>query len=141
MIPAEARYLPGELVQLCHQIRNDGSVSSSKRGTPLLQPGARGLVVDVGLHLNRTLIYRVDFMADGLVLGCRDVELQPQYGLLTTTLMHADLRLAARGQQLRVVALADRPGYYQVEIDDWQCELPERAFEWLPPAVAVTKGD
>lgn len=141
MIPAEARYLPGELVQLNRQIRNDGSASGSKRGTPLLEPGARGLVVDVGLHLNRTLIYRVDFIDAGLVLGCRDVELQPQYGRLTTTLMQGDQLLAVHGSPLLVVAPASRPGHYQVEIDDWQCELPQQAFIWLPPDSAHVTGD
>ena len=131
MIPAEALYLPGELVQLTTQVRNDGSASDSKRGTPLLEPGARGVVVDVGLHLNRTLIYRVNFGDAGLVLGCRDVELQPQYGQLTTTLMHGEALLAASGTTLIVIAPADRPSHYQVQIDDWQCELPQQAFSWL----------
>ena len=131
MIPAEALYLPGELVQLTTQVRNDGSASDSKLGTPLLEPGARGVVVDVGLHLNRTLIYRVNFGDAGLVIGCRDVELQPQYGQLTTTLMHGEELLAASGTTLMVIAPADRPGYYQVQIDNWQCELPQQAFSWL----------
>lgn len=131
MIPQDACYHPGDLVQLTTPLRSDGS-GGLARGTPLLAAGSRGVVIDVGLHLNRTLIYRVDFIAAGLVVGCRDVELQPVRGRLRLALHHQQQLLAAAGSELRVLAQGEQRGHYRVEIDDWQCELPERAFDWLP---------
>lgn len=131
----DARFAIGEAVQLCVDLRNDGSHAALGKGQIMLAAGAIGTVCDIGVHLNRTLIYRIDFFEQGLMIGCRDVELQVPQARLRCELRHGDTQLAAADAVVSVVEMAERGGYWRVEVgDDTTVVVPGQVLQWLPPA-------
>jgi nitrogen fixation protein NifZ len=71
------RFEYGDEVRLIRNVRNDGTYPGLDTGTLLIRRGAVGCVYDVGTYLQDQLIYRVHFLADGKMVGCREEELIP----------------------------------------------------------------
>jgi nitrogen fixation protein NifZ len=67
----------GAEVRLIRNVRNDGTYPGLETGALLIRRGALGCVYDVGSYLQDQLIYRVHFIAEGRVVGCREEELIP----------------------------------------------------------------
>ena len=67
----------GAEVRLIRNVRNDGTYPGLETGALLIRRGAVGCVYDVGSYLQDQLIYRVHFIAEGRVVGCREEELIP----------------------------------------------------------------
>lgn len=67
----------GAEVRLIRNVRNDGTYPGLDTGALLIRRGAVGCVYDVGSYLQDQLIYRVHFIAEGRVVGCREEELIP----------------------------------------------------------------
>ncbi|MHC8286894.1 nitrogen fixation protein NifZ [Pseudomonas sp. XS1P51] len=65
----------GDEVRLIRNVRNDGTYPGLDTGTLLIRRGAVGCVYDVGTYLQDQLIYRVHFLGDGKMIGCREEEL------------------------------------------------------------------
>lgn len=67
----------GDAVRVIRNIRNDGTFPGSVTGALLVRSGSVGYVRDVGTFLQDQLIYSVDFVEAGRMVGCRAQELQP----------------------------------------------------------------
>ena len=66
----------GEAVRVIRNLRNDGTFPGQKTGKLLIRRGSVGYVRDVGTFLQDQLIYSVDFIDQGRMVGCREQELQ-----------------------------------------------------------------
>ena len=70
-----ARWEYGEAVRLTRNVRNDGTYPGLDPGAPLVRRGSIGYVVDVGTFLQDQVIYSVNFLDEGKIVGCREEEL------------------------------------------------------------------
>lgn len=70
------KYEYGEAVRVVRNLRNDGTFPGEETGRLLVRRGAVGYVRDVGTFLQDQLIYSVDFFDLGVMVGCREQELQ-----------------------------------------------------------------
>lgn len=66
----------GEAVRVIRNVRNDGTYPGAPTGRLLIRRGSVGYVRDVGTFLQDQLIYTVDFLDAGRMVGCREQELQ-----------------------------------------------------------------
>ncbi len=71
----DARWDYGEAVRLTRNVRNDGTYPGLDPGAPLVRRGSVGFVVDVGTFLQDQIIYSVNFLDEGKIVGCREEEL------------------------------------------------------------------
>jgi nitrogen fixation protein NifZ len=65
----------GDAVRLIRNVRNDGTYPGMETGAPLVRRGRIGHVVDVGTFLQDQVIYSVNFLDEGRIVGCREEEL------------------------------------------------------------------
>ncbi|MES9965163.1 MAG: nitrogen fixation protein NifZ [Candidatus Sedimenticola sp. 20ELBAFRAG] len=70
------RFEYGEAVRVVRNLRNDGTYPGERAGKLLIRRGSVGYVRDVGTFLQDQLIYSVDFFEQGIMVGCREQELQ-----------------------------------------------------------------
>ncbi len=70
------RFEYGEAVRVIRNLRNDGTYPGKATGKLLVRRGSIGYVRDVGTFLQDQLIYSVDFVDQGIMVGCREQELQ-----------------------------------------------------------------
>ncbi len=70
-----AKWEYGEAVRLTRNVRNDGTYPGLDPGAPLVRRGSIGYVVDVGTFLQDQIIYSVNFLDEGKIVGCREEEL------------------------------------------------------------------
>jgi nitrogen fixation protein NifZ len=70
-----ARWDYGESVRLTRNVRNDGTYPGVDPGDPLVRRGSIGYVVDVGTFLQDQIIYSINFLDEGKIVGCREEEL------------------------------------------------------------------
>ena len=71
----DARWDYGEAVRLTRNVRNDGTYPGIDPGDLLVRRGSIGYVVDVGTFLQDQIIYSVNFLDEGKIVGCREEEL------------------------------------------------------------------
>lgn len=71
----DARWDYGEAVRLTRNVRNDGTYPGLDPGDFLVRRGSIGYVVDVGSFLQDQIIYSVNFLDEGKIVGCREEEL------------------------------------------------------------------
>jgi nitrogen fixation protein NifZ len=71
----DARWDYGEAVRLTRNVRNDGTYPGLDPGESLVRRGSIGYVVDVGTFLQDQIIYSVNFLDEGKIVGCREEEL------------------------------------------------------------------
>jgi nitrogen fixation protein NifZ len=72
------KYEYGEAVRVIRNLRNDGTYPGVVTGGLLVRRGSVGYVRDVGTFLQDQLIYSVDFIEQGIRVGCREQELQDE---------------------------------------------------------------
>lgn len=65
----------GDAVRLTRNVRNDGTYPGMAPGAPLVRRGSIGHVIDVGTFLQDQVIYSVNFLEEGRIVGCREEEL------------------------------------------------------------------
>jgi nitrogen fixation protein NifZ len=70
-----AKWEYGEAVRLTRNVRNDGTYPGLDPGAPLVRRGSIGYVIDVGTFLQDQVIYSVNFIDEGKIVGCREEEL------------------------------------------------------------------
>lgn len=70
-----AKFDYGDKVRVIKNIRNDGTFMGSDRGSLLLRRGSIGYIKGVGKFLQDQVIYQVDFIDQGITVGCRESEL------------------------------------------------------------------
>ncbi|MGF1644998.1 MAG: nitrogen fixation protein NifZ [Thiotrichales bacterium] len=69
------RYDFGQAVRVIRNVRNDGTYPGLATGNLLVRRGAVGYVMNVGTFLQDQLIYTVNFLDAGRIVGCREEEL------------------------------------------------------------------
>jgi nitrogen fixation protein NifZ len=72
---AAPKYRFGQRVRLIKDIRNDGTFPFAKVGDTLMKAGEEGYIKDMGDFLQVIRVYEVEFIAHGIVYGCREEEL------------------------------------------------------------------
>ncbi|MCU7939574.1 MAG: nitrogen fixation protein NifZ [gamma proteobacterium symbiont of Bathyaustriella thionipta] len=70
------QYEYGESVRVTRNVRNDGTFPGKVTGNLLVRRGSVGFVRDVGTFLQDQIVYSVDFIDAGMMVGCREQELQ-----------------------------------------------------------------
>lgn len=70
-----AKWEYGEAVRLTRNVRNDGTYPGLAPGAALVRRGSIGYVIDVGTFLQDQIIYSVNFLDEGKIVGCREEEL------------------------------------------------------------------
>jgi nitrogen fixation protein NifZ len=73
----EQRFDFGEAVRLTRNVRNDGTFPGLEVGNLLIRRGSVGYVMNVGTFLQDQVIYTVNFLDHGRIVGCREEEQQP----------------------------------------------------------------
>jgi nitrogen fixation protein NifZ len=73
----EQRFDFGEAVRLTRNVRNDGTFPGLDVGNLLVKRGSVGYEMNVGTFLQDQVIYTVNFLDLGRVIGCREEELIP----------------------------------------------------------------
>ena len=71
----DARWEYGEAVRVVRNVRNDGTYPGLDPGAPLVRRGSVGYVIDIGTFLQDQIIYSVNFLDEGRIVGCREEEL------------------------------------------------------------------
>jgi nitrogen fixation protein NifZ len=69
------RFDYGDAVRVIRNVRNDGTYPGMDPGNLLVRRGSTGFVMNVGTFLQDQLIYTVNFLDQGRVVGCREEEL------------------------------------------------------------------
>ncbi|MFC1350551.1 MAG: nitrogen fixation protein NifZ [gamma proteobacterium symbiont of Phacoides pectinatus] len=77
-MPVRPKFEYGEAVRVIRNLRNDGTYPGVTTGSLLIRRGSVGYVRDVGTFLQDQLIYSVDFIDQGIRVGCREQELQAE---------------------------------------------------------------
>lgn len=146
-----ARWEYGEAVRLTRNVRNDGTYPGLDPGAPLVRRGSIGYVVDVGTFLQDQVIYSVNFLDEGKIVGCREEELIGAEEAWTPSRFEfrdkvkATRQLAVGGEVLITVGaigevmkvIRDAPGgvAYHIHFDD----LPGRVLQ-IPESILEGAG-
>lgn len=146
-----ARWEYGEAVRLTRNVRNDGTYPGLDPGAPLVRRGSIGYVVDVGTFLQDQVIYSVNFLDEGKIVGCREEELIGAEEAWTPSRFEfrdkvkAARQLAVGGEVLVTVGaigevmkvIRDAPGgvAYHIHFDD----LPGRVLQ-IPESILEGAG-
>ncbi|MET0049319.1 MAG: nitrogen fixation protein NifZ [Sedimenticola sp.] len=137
----------GEAVRVIRNLRNDGTYPGKPTGRLLIRRGSVGYVRDVGTFLQDQLIYSVDFIDEGIMVGCREQELQLECDPWIPTRFEFRDKVTPKaplGIQGEVIAqsgdegeiekvLRDYPGgpVYHVRFSGRTLQVPETALEFL----------
>ncbi len=73
----EATFEIGAAVRVVRNVRDDGTYPGAERGERLVARGSVGYVRDRGTFLQDQVVYAVEFVEAGRVVGCREAELIP----------------------------------------------------------------
>jgi nitrogen fixation protein NifZ len=65
----------GDAVRVIRNVRNDGTYPGLKVGDFLVRRGSVGHVRNIGTFLQDQIIYSVNFLEEGKIVGCREEEL------------------------------------------------------------------
>ena len=65
----------GDSVRVIRNVKNDGTFPGMAVGEPLVRRGSVGYVVNIGTFLQDQIIYSVNFIDQGRIVGCREEEL------------------------------------------------------------------
>ncbi|WP_220721325.1 nitrogen fixation protein NifZ [Agarivorans litoreus] len=142
-----AKFGYGCKVRVVENIRNDGSFPGCKKGALLVRRGATGYVRQSGYYLQDQIVYQVQFINRGLIIGCKEHELidaelvwQPnqfEYGdkaALTLSLSQQGEVVAKKGSVVDVLAVRRKPKTdpcYRIQYGELDVEVPERALAAL----------
>jgi nitrogen fixation protein NifZ len=69
------KYEFGDEVRIIRNVRNDGTYPGVPTGTLLIRRGSTGVVINIGTFLQDQLIYTVNFLEQGKIVGFREEEL------------------------------------------------------------------
>lgn len=138
------RYQYGQAVRVVRNVRNDGTFPGTDTGELLIRRGSIGYVRDVGTFLQDKIIYSVDFLEQGRMVGCREEELIDAEEPWTPSRFEAREKVRAarhlaaagevivesgsEGEILRVRREAEGVGY-EVRFPGRTLLVPERALE------------
>lgn len=142
----------GDAVRVIRNLKNDGTFPGKQIGDLLVRRGSVGYVKNIGTFLQDQIIYSVDFINEGILVGCREEELisldeewipsrfefreQVQTKIALGVNGNVIVPQGDSGQVLKV--LRDAPGgvSYHVYFSsaDKTLQVPETALETVPDA-------
>jgi nitrogen fixation protein NifZ len=135
----------GDEVRIVRNVRNDGTYPGVPTGTLLIRRGSVGVVINVGTFLQDQLIYTVNFLDQGKIVGFREEELisidepwvpskyesREKVRSTVTLAVRGEVRSepGSEGEILKV--LRDESGgvQYQVIFHDHVLQVPESVLE------------
>jgi len=139
----------GTAVRVIRNLRNDGTYPGEPAGRLLVRRGSVGYVRDVGTFLQDQLIYSVDFFERGIMVGCREQELQLDSDpWIPTRFEFRDkvtprLPLAVRGEVIaqpgdegeieKVMREHEGGPAYHARFSGRTLQVPETALDFLHP--------
>lgn len=139
------RYEFGDEVRIVRNVRNDVTYPGMPTGQLLIRRGSVGVVINVGTFLQDQLIYTVNFLDQGKIVGFREEELisiaepwvpskyesREKVRSTVTLAVRGEVRATpgTEGEILKV--LRDEAGgvQYQVIFHDHVLQVPESALE------------
>lgn len=145
------RFDYGNAVRVTRNVRNDGTYPGMDTGNLLVRRGSIGYVMNIGTFLQDQLIYTVNFIDQGRIVGCREEELigadEPwspsKYE--TREKVKARIALSLRGEVVVPVGtvgevfkvLRDMPGEmrYHVHFPGHVLQVPENVLDAAEPKV------
>lgn len=93
----------GVEVRVIRSLRDDGTFPGRSRGEMLVSQGSVGYVKDVGTFLQDQVVYSVDFVEAGCLVGCREQELQ----LASDPWIHTQFEFRQRVTPLRRLGIGN----------------------------------
>lgn len=72
----EPKYKVGDIVKTRIKIKNDGTYPGLSWNEVLLPKGAEGVVIDIGRFLQTQVVYVVNFLEYGKIVGCLEHEIE-----------------------------------------------------------------
>ena len=139
-------------MRVVRNLRNDGTYPGEPTGRLLIRSGSVGFVRDVGTFLQDQLIYSVDFLDNGLRVGCREQELQLESDPWIPTLFEfrdtvtpkvplgiSGEVIASPGDEGEIEkVLRDNPGgpAYHARFNGRTLQVPEKALAFINPEEA-----
>ena len=142
----------GDSVRVTRNVRDDGTYPGKAIGDLLIRRGSVGVVIEIGTFLQDQVIYTVNFLDHGIMVGCREEELigadepwnpsrfESREKVIAKRSFAIDGEVVApvgtQGEILRVVR--DLPGevHYHVIFPGHVLAIPESSLDPLAPAPA-----
>ncbi len=141
----------GEAVRVIRNVRNDGTYPGEATGRLLIRRGSVGFVRDVGTFLQDQLIYTVDFLEAGRMVGCREQELQlesdpwipTRFEFRDKVTPKTPLGIAGdviaepgdEGEIEKVLREQESGPAYHVRFSGRTLQVPESALDFLDPSL------
>jgi nitrogen fixation protein NifZ len=141
------RYDYGDQVRVTRNVRNDGTFPGMATGNLLVRRGSVGYVMSVGTFLQDQLIYTVNFLDQGRIVGCREEELigiddpwtpskfetREKVRAVISLAIGGEIRVPAgtEGEVMRVVRDDDAGVQYHVHFPGEVLQVPERVLSSL----------
>lgn len=135
----------GDEVRIIRNVRNDGTYPGMDPGMLLVRRGSTGFVMNVGTFLQDQLIYTVNFLALGKIVGCREEELinidepwipskfetREKVRSRITMTVGGEVRVqpGMEGEIMKVLREDDDGVTYHVIFHDRVLQVPEAALE------------
>jgi nitrogen fixation protein NifZ len=143
------RFDYGSEVRVIRNVTNDGTFPGKRTGDLLVRRGSVGYVKNIGTFLQDQIIYSIDFINEGLLVGCREEELIPideawtpsrfefreQVTAKIALGIHGEVVVPTTAQGQVIKVLRDAPGgvayhVYFADVDK-TLQVPETALESL----------
>ncbi len=135
----------GNEVRIIRNVRNDGTYPGMDPGMLLVRRGSTGFVMNVGTFLQDQLIYTVNFLELGKIVGCREEELisieepwipskfesREKVRSRITMTVGGEIRVkpGMEGEIMKVMRDDDNGVSYHVIFHDRVLQVPETALE------------
>jgi nitrogen fixation protein NifZ len=148
------RFEYGDAVRVTRSVRNDGTYPGMDPGKLLVRCGSTGFVMNVGTFLQDQLIYTVNFLDQGRVVGCREEELIDAAEswvpsrFETREKVHNRIALAVggkilvpaatEGEVMRVLRECESGVQYHVHFPGHTLQVPEALLEPIEPTDSLT---
>jgi len=139
------RFDYGDSVRVTRNVRNDGTYPGLETGNLLVRRGSLGYVMNVGTFLQDQLIYTVNFLDQGRIVGCREEELlgadepwnpsrfETREKVLARLTLAVDgevlVPAGTEGEVMRVLREYEPEVQYQVHFPGHVLQVPESVLE------------
>lgn len=147
------RFDYGDQVRVIRNVRNDGTYPGMDPGNLLIRRGSIGFVMNIGTFLQDQIIYTVNFLDQGRVVGCREEELigldepwnpsrfETREKVRAARVLAVDgevlVPLGTEGEVMKVLRDTSSGVQYHVHFPGHVLQVPENVLE--PVVAAVEK--
>jgi nitrogen fixation protein NifZ len=148
----QTRFDYGDQVRVTRNVRNDGTYPGLDVGNLLVRRGSVGFVMNVGTFLQDQVIYTVNFLDQGRIVGCREEELigadepwnpsrfetreKVQAVMILAVSGEVLVPAGTEGEVMKVLRNTDAGVQYHVHFPGHVLQVPEKFLAHLNPAQA-----